>query len=483
LSPRKAHRVVVLEKAGENQWKVVEAEIGGKWAVILSARVFGKGEDSAAGSAPPSLRGLANGAQVVLVTNSDKALCRRLLLPKATAEQTRRMAALRLETELPYAVAESTWVCERRPDEGANGDGSTLVMAVPSVEIAETEKQLRAVGIRSAMVTLEAAAVAELAVSPSTPPGGSGTPASGKEDEVVAVAAVGERMTTLTILRSGKLRYARRIFIGASDVPPRKLANELDQCVHHYTLNEDEGRPARLLLVGERARDDGVAAALADRLGLAVEAARLPDEVHIASPGAVEGELLDRFPACLGAVLALHRSLRGHAAAAPALRRRQPRLVENAWFRTAAMIAVNLLLIAGLVAALFGVRKARIAAAERLIEEGLPLLKQTESMPNDVAILAFEERFPRPILDALLVLAETLPPGIKIETLSIDSRYQVTMAGIAPSVEDASEKAISALKDAAMFARPKFLGANKEKEGWKFRLACELKRVPRGRKP
>ena len=483
MSPEKVHRIVVLERAGENEWKAVVAEVGGDRITVLSARVLpgragGKGR-AARASAPSAINQVPDDAEVVLVSNSDKAVCRLLTLPNATAHETRRMVALRLETELPYPVAESTWVCERQPGRDISADGNVLVIAVPTAEIAEVEKELGAAGLRCGTVMLDACALAELTASTEEP------------EETLAVAAIGETMTTLAITHRGKLRYARRIFTGrvrpnsggVTADTAHKLASELDQCIHHYALHTHSGEPKRLILVGEEAGTEGLVTALAERLGMPVEAATLPENMHIASPEAVQGEPLGLFPTCVGALLAMHRRLRGEETAAPALRPRKPAFLETVRLKRGVLVAVNLLLLAALVVVLFGVRKAQIATARRIVKRGQPLLQDMDRLRSEVDILEYEQRLEQPIVDSLLSLAEVLPKGLKIATLTIDPRGRVTITGTSPSVEEASEKAISAMKDSKMFANPKFLGATKEKDKFKFRMTCELRKVPGGRIP
>ena len=125
--------VTVLKRAG-GRWKVVEAGMSSAGIVIRRARVLGnsgaplspsdrgpldraiRASEAAPADAIPSLN---NHGQVILLAGSDRSICRLMQLPQASEEDTRRMVALRLETELPYPVAESLWACERAA--GARG--------------------------------------------------------------------------------------------------------------------------------------------------------------------------------------------------------------------------------------------------------------------------------------------------------------------------------------------------------------------------
>ena len=463
MAVKKTSRVIVLEKAGPSDWKVVEAQTDGKGITLLSARVLDETRSSGIGK-------LANGAHIILVTNSDKALCRWLALPNATAEQVRRMVALRLETELPYPVGKSVWICEPQHRKTEGADSVTLVMAVPSEDLAAAESQLRSAGLRCDEVILDAAAIAEIVAADPT------------ADEAEAVAAVGEKMTILAIVHNGRLCYARRVHIGTGDGTVHELINELGQCFHHYALNNNTDKPARMLLVGQSARDEDFIATLSARLGMPVAPATISEDMQLASPDTSESELLQKFPACVGALLASHRMRNGRCAAAPALRRRKLPFFTSTRFKAAIIAAVNLLLVAGLIAVLFSVRKARIAAADSLIKEGQPLFAMSESLPGNVKVLEFENRLPRPILDTLLALADIMPKGLKIASISIDPNHKVTISGIAPSVEE-TEKAIAAMKKSERFMNPKSLASTLQKDGRTFGITCELKKTSARRNP
>lgn len=471
MSRRKARRILVLERIGEDKWKALEAEAEGDRLTVLSAQILARQEGVEAPTAALRLPHIPNNVEIVLVSNSDKAVCRLLSLPPATAEQTRRMVARRLETELPYPVDQSTWLFERGLEEETSPDGGVLVMATPAAEIEEAEEELRLAGRRCTRVELDAAALAELAAT------------TCKSEERVALAAVDEHRTTLVITHRGKLRYARRTCAGpagATGDSTEELANELDQCIHHYALRANAAEPARMILVGERARAVGLGDALAARLEMPVETATLPGNVQIADPAAVQGDLLERFAACLGALIAVYRRQRGGTTTAPALRRRKFAFYETIRSKQWVLVGANVVLFALLVASLFGVRIAQTSAATRMVRKGRPLLQDMVRLGSEAKILEYEDRLQRPTLDSLLALAEVLPKGLKVAALTIDVRGKVTISGVSSSVEDASEKAISAMKASKAFVNTRFLGATKEKSGFRFRITCDLRRIAGG---
>jgi hypothetical protein len=255
------------------------------------------------------------------------------------------------------------------------------------------------------------------------------------------------------------------------------VSEELDQCLHDYALQSDLEAPTRLVLVGERAATPDLAEALGKRLGIRVEPARLPQAVRVAPSAPEAGKLLSQFPVCAGALLVILRRRRGEPTAAPGLRQRLPSLRESVRFRRAAVVAATLAVIVGLAVALFAVRQAQIETATRVQRQSQPLLKEVERLRQEVAILEHEAPLERSVLDVLLALVEVMPQGLKIASITIDPAGKIAIAGNCPSVEEASEKAITALKGSVVFTNPKFLSAAKEREDFKFRITCELRKA------
>ncbi len=510
--------MIVLERAGD-RWKVLEAAVAAGGIVIRRARVLSNARPKPGEAADP-FPSLNNRAQVVLVAGSDRAVCRRIPAPAASDEDTRRMVALRLETELPYPVTESFWVCERL-NGSADGESPVLVLAIPRAEVADAEQALGFTGRHPWAVQLDAGALAELArASQKTP------------DETVAVCRIEERTTDLLIVRHGRLEYARRIFAGlpagpmaglpavlvaglpagrVEDSPTAassataaergsdageaadRLGDELDQCIHYYALDSHGGvEPARLIVTGEGAgADDRIAQALGRRLNLPAGRLALPPGIQViqetaggrgAAPDWLNVEmLLQQFPACLGALIAAQRAIRGEDTAAPALRRRKAPLFAALPRRRAALAGLGAALLCALIALSFLVRHARYEATSRAVRQGLPFLQDMDRLQNEVDVLEHEKSLARhPMLDTMLALAETLPKGIQISTLSISPTGKIALGGVCSTVEDASEKALGALKASKVFANPKFLGASKQAQAFKFRMTFELRNASAG---
>jgi hypothetical protein len=496
--------MAALERAGD-RWKAVEADVAAGGIVIRRARVLSPARPKQ-GEAGEPLPQLGNRVQVVLVAGSDRAICRRLQTPAASEEDTRRMVALRLETELPYPVAESFWVCERL-NGSANGESPVLVLAIPRAEVAEAEQALGFTGRNPWAVQLDAGALAELAgASQETP------------DVTVAVCRIEEHATDMVIVRHGRLEYARRIFAGlpaglvaglpfgpvasrpaggstatAEGDPTARLGDELDQCIHHYALDSLGGcEPARLIVTGEGAgADDGIAQALGRRLGLPAGRFAIPAGIQVIQ-GTADAQgaptdwlkaetLLAQFPACLGALIAAQRALRGEGTAAPALRRRKAPAFAALSRRRAALAGLSAALLCGLIAVSFLVRYARYDAASRAVRQGLPFLQDMDRLQNEVDALEHEKSLGRrPMLDTMLALAETLPKGMQIATLSVSAGGKIALGGTCGSAEDASEKAVAALKASKIFANPKFLGVSRQDQAYKFRMTFELRNAPGG---
>lgn len=472
MNPDRCRTVVVLKRDSGNRLKGVVADIGGDRITIVRAGVFGQSHDTSDGSGRWDLNPLPRHDELSLVLVSNRAVCRLFALPTATREQTRRMASLRLETELPYPVADSAWVCERQTGGAPNVGGNVLVIAAPTGDISPAEKNLRSVGVRCNSVTLDVAALAELATS------------SHYTEDTLAVAAVGEMTTVLAIVDRGKLRYARRIMAGSVDpnvgnaatAGVRRLAEELHQSIHHYALHDGSREPLRMILVGEGAGTEQVVTALSDRVGIPVDVAPFPENMSIEAASIAEDNLLMEFPACVGAVLAMHNTLRGNPTAAPVLRSQRAPLIKSVQINRTVLIGINLVLFAAVIATLFIVRTAHISVGRRIGRQGDPSLADMDRLKSEVGVLEYENALQRSILDSLLALSGVMPKGVKAETLTIDHKGKIAISGIAGSVEDASEKAISAMKASKVFMNPKFLGATKVKKGFKFRITCELRK-------
>ena len=461
---------MALEQVSEERWKCVMADIGGERLRVLRSGYFVSGSDRAYDAT--ALRGLqlSGAAEVTLVHASDKAVCRLYAMPLATAEQTRRMISMRLETDLPYPVPDSTWVCEREEARGTTAGESVLVIAAPTSEIVEAQAALIGADVRSNRVMLDAGALAELASF------------GYQAEETLAIVSVGELKTTLVISNRGKLRYARYIKTRSlqtdaeNDVAQgvRELADELDQSIHHYALLEGSHSPSRLLVLGEGSSSSSVVQGLGDRMGIPVEWASCPGSVEMVASDSSVDDLVATFPSCLGALIAMHRRIRGESTAAPALNEQKSSLVGNLRVKRAALVGANLLFGIVLISALFGIRKGLIASGKRIAKDGQSIVMNLDRLQSEVDVLQFERGRQQHFLDALLLLTELIPKGITIETLTIDKKGNLAISGIAPSVESASQETISAMKASTAFANPKFLGATKHDKKFKFRMSCEL---------
>ena len=466
VSRRPAVRpVLALQRVSQGKWESVRAEVGGERIVMSDVRELDLvgGKDRAGDRA--DLAKLANGAEVVLVSNSSRSVCRLLDVAEAPPDMTRRMVSLRLETELPYPVQESTWACERQSANGTQA-GPVLVAATAAADVAEAEDELRARGISCDVVELNTASLAELAV------------AGGSSNETLVVISLDSNGTTLCVAESGWLRYARSIPGNGAPSEDRldRTVSELHQSLHDCLMRTGQAAPTRVLLVGAESRGEDIAATLSARLGLPVVPCPPPDFLA-AGEGLVDcGRVCGESPACVGALVAAHKRARGERAVAPPLRVRG-RVLESVDLsgKRVALAAGALALLVVLIAALFGVRAAQLRGAERVRKESLPLLRQLDGLEAEVGVLQDEARRSQSVLDAIQALSEALPETVRLDKLSIDSKGTVLMSGQTKTVEEASEKAVAAMVASPSIFEAKFLGASKEKDGYKFQLSCRLR--------
>jgi len=462
VHPRRPNRVAVLERLGEREWKAIEAEVTPQEIKVLRTHL--PAADAIGTHEPWQPSQLAREMQIILVADSDRAVYRQLDVPPCPDEQMRRVTALQLETELPYPVAESIWVCERQRARGDGAAGCVLVIAAPGKGVKATEECLRASGQRCTGVEFHAAALAQWAV------------ACAPAGETVAAVNVGPRGATLAIARSGELSYARQIICSGSnsDSQTRHLVNELDQSIQGYVFHAGGVSPDRVVLFGEGGRSPDFAAALRTRLHVPVAPAFLPQTVTILPPDVPPESLVEGFPAGVGALIATQCRLRAEQATAPAWRLRKRLLDKRGARVTIALAAASLLLFVGFIATTFAVRSAKLRAAERVIDETLPRLRNLEKLEEEIKILEKEARRSRSTLDLFLALAEVMPKGMSITTLRLDPDGRLHVTGKTPSYETAVEKAITAMEASPMFTKPRFLGATKEKQGINFTITCQV---------
>ena len=464
--------VLVLEQAGRNAWKVIEAKLEATGITVLSARSF---EEGLAGSASEMLGNL-NNSTVTLVPDSGKSVCRLLEIPDASPDELKRMVALRLEVELPYPVADSVWMYEPR----TNSEGTisnVLVIATASSEIASAESELRKGGLRGAAMEFAAGGLAELAnVSGAS----NGTTAVAKVDDDVAILAIAHD-TALCYARHIRLRPPAKEDGAPADEWVTLLAQELRQSIYDYTLRTGNAAPDHLMVTGERMKDEGFVETLKARLEIPVIPIDCPGMFHLSDPESIEGDLLADYPVLVGVLISMRRRMLGQPTAAPLFRQRRRDFWAMDWGnRRFQLFGLNAVLLLLFIASLFGVQSLRLDSADRLIGESQPLLQSLELQREEVDILQYENRRRRSVLDVMMALSEALPQEITVETLAIDSRGKISISGKAKSVEIASDTAIAALRASTIFINAQFNGATREKEEFSFQMTCELRGGGRG---
>jgi len=461
---RKARRIVVWDKT-ETGWKVLEGEVGGAEPCVRNARII----DGELASEAVAQRDRHAKSEIVLIVRSGRCICRELQLPPALDEETRRMLALRLEAELPYALSDATWSYQRRQGTGEQAANGVLLVAVPTDDIALLEEELKTVGQKCGMVECHEAALAQVVAA--LVPG----------VETAAIAEIETGSAVLAVTRNGKLSYARRISRGTAEqeeplspeAEASHLANEIDQSLRHYAMSKGGCLPEKLLLVGEPDAVARIEGALGERDVAVVETLPAPEWLRFTGRADVR-EVFRQFTSCVGALVAMDRRLRHREAAAPPLRlaARGPRRPQA--YRRAGLVAVNVILAAALIASSFGVRQAKLRGATKAIAEARAFLQDVEVLQEEVAILKREKERSRSTLDIFLAVVEAVPKGVVVTDLNIDSKGNVTIVGRAPSIEVA-DRAVSALGASGTFAQPRLWRASREKEGLVFRITCVVR--------
>ena len=450
---------------------MVEGEIGGTAPLVRRARVF---QVEPGWQVHLRRSGFLRPHEAILVVSSRRSVCRELELPMASDEDMQRLLSLRLETELPYASSETAWTWQRQDSPGQSGTARVLFVAVPNADIAVAEQELQASGQPCHVLECREAALAQVAA------------VQAPDVETAVIVEIETEGSLLAVARDGKLSYARYLAGGAAepgsavsaDEDVSRLAGELDQTLHHYMFRTNAPAPDKLLMVGEPDKIARTSAAFEERTGLTVEIPRPPEWLRFAGTAAEREKIFRCFTPCIGALITAHHRLRGEQSAAPPLRMFRPRLREPALYRRVGLAAMNVLLVIALIAAGFGVRSARLRAANRGVREAQSLRQGVELLEEEVEILRTESERQRPALDLLLALAEALPEGVTISELTIDSRDNVTIRGKAPSAEVALQAA-NALSTSRKFANAELKetkkGEKKEEKGVMFRINCVVR--------
>jgi hypothetical protein len=446
---------------------VLEGEIGGDRPRLTGAHVL----PFESTSQSPLSGGISRLAgEGILVVRSRGAICREVDLPIASDDEIRTMLALRLETELPYSPSEATWVHHRGDDTEQQGTARVLFIAVPTADVVAQQQELEASGHSCHVVESWEAALAQVAAA--VAPG----------QQTAAIAEIETAGVMLVVAHNGKLTYARYISRGAAeprsptltDAEARRLASEMHQSLEHYVFSKGASAPKKVLLAGERDAIACVAEAFERISGLTAEAPEPPDWLRVPDGAGAPKELLGRFASCVGALLAAHRRMRGEEPVAPPLRLPRTRFAGAAAHKRLGLAAASLFLIIALVVVSFGVRSAKLRAANRALEKAQSALADIEALEEEVKILRAESQRQRPAIDLLLALAQTMPDGILVGDLSIGSDGNVTIVGKAPSFEVASTTA-EALSNSEQFADAKLQRASKENDDIMFRITCAVR--------
>lgn len=461
------HRVMAVELHAEGESRCVLAEIGGDRPVVLAARAFGAENIG-------ELPAFAHGASAVLLANSERSICRRLDVPNTARVTVQQMIALRLEAELPYPVADSLWVYDQGPAVCANGK-HVLVVAVPKADVEAARNTLHGLGAPCARVEYDASSLAELVDS------------NGPAELPRAVARIDGNRILLAITQEGAPRYVRRIRIGspasARSEWVARVASEINQSMHEYQMRTGGKPPVCVLVAGEACGDEHLLAGLSAALGIEVHSAGVPESLNTAHASS-SARLIEDYPACLGAVIALHRRARGERAMTPPLLCEAETSASSSLFerRVSLIVACGILCVM-LAASAFAIRSARIAAADEALAELKPLSGALAQVQEEIDILQYESRRQWPAIDLLEALATSLPAEITVDTLTLSSDGKVSIKGKTKSVAAASETAIAALESSGLFAKCTFLGATEDKDKFAFQIACELGKTPRKAQP
>jgi hypothetical protein len=452
----RGRRVTVWEPT-RGGWKLLEGEIGGPELAVITARPVPHRGVGLATGAPR-----ASAGECILIVDSARCVCRSLSVPAVSSQDIEKMVELRVETEVPYALADVVWAHQVQDLAPERGSVTVLLVAVPAADVAGSEGALRAAGHACGTLEARPAALAQAAalLAPDT-----GT---------VAVADVQGDSAALAVVDGGRLIYARSIDGARGQDNPEGAAGaarEIAQSLQHCCLVTGCDRPSAVLLTGRGRLSEPLARVLEEDSWEVRSRPGLPAEVRLGSGAVGADEVVEQYAACLGALASAHLRARGQRPAAPAVRTQAPAGRVRLRRPLVVLAAANVALLAMVVACAVGAKAVRLGALERGVASARSTMRQAEAEREEVAILEAERERRRSALDLLDAVVAALPEGVVIGEVAIGPRGSVLVTGRAGSVAAVSKAALS-LGASESFEEARLDRAAQGDSGLSFRISC-----------
>ena len=440
-------RVVVWQRCG-GCWLAVLGEAGGAAPLVL--RTASLPGALRLPELPDALR-WKKGSAGLLVVGSQDCRFRSVDLPPAPDGEVEAMLNLRLETELPWPPDARAWGWQSHSTK--TGIEAT-VLALPSQDVAALESELEAVAWPRESVEAREAGLGQLAAH-LVPAGTAAMVAADPEGIVVSVVS------------DGRMVYSRLLSAVPGERSSVHIALEVEQTLQHAAWQRGSGGPDAVFVAGDS--PDGSLQRELQNAGLPVRELAPGPGLQVAPKAGDPADVLWRYPACVGALIAEHERRRGNRAAAPLLRGARPKRRLRAPAGVARLAVLNAVMCVALIASAFAVRHVRLRVVNAALTRAEPALAELAPLEDEVRVLQEEAACRTSQLDLLLAVAQALPEGVGVSELRSDRKGHVSIRGTAQSVEVVS-KAVAALEADGRFSDTRFDRTEAAKQGKAFQI-------------
>lgn len=437
---RVAYRKTVLEDLREVERSdfadLVQAIAACTQGLGASASVPGSGSAPGSNAAPASSAGSQRFDAAGVVLDGRRVFVHHLPIPVTGQKQIEELLPFEIEAHVPVDIDELVFDYEIAPVQAGSANLDVLTVAARTEHVRERIELLRAaIGREPDCVgcgPLELSQLATLFPALAAP-------------GPLAIVDLGEDVTDVCVLESGRVAATRSISLGTSGFPnaAETLVAQLRQTFGSYALSTARD-VSRVYLVGSGASLDGVSEFFSDRLSLPFVS--LP-ESSLEAPAPAQLLLLPRFARALGSAQ--------HAARGRGINLRRGALAFQRGFgflkeRAPLFMGLGAAVLISFVFATWAETRAldreREALVARLEAETQAVFGTATSDPDEVDVLlqqATQQRSEDPMphfggLAAAVAVSEAVAPDIVHDVEELDfQKGKLTLRGIVSSTDEA----------------------------------------------
>jgi hypothetical protein len=333
-------------------------------------------------------------ARALCAINSRGVSLRRLSLPAGAKEEFHRRLLLQIENEFPLPPDELAWGCQQlggpQPSNGTIAKSELLVAAVKKEVVADYREILNACGLKP-VFTLAALARRNLCAQP---------------PDSFTMLDVGNGQSELTVFEKGVPANSRIIFWGSENIsnPADAKLEALAQAINGSLTG------TKLFISGNKI-SEGFTSQLAKSLGNGWQCERLESANNDNCSAAVSG--LKKFGGDPALIIRVEQTS-GAAASLASLDLKK-------WGTRVGALVAALLLLPYAEALLLKPHLAKKVAAFKAEAVRLTVIDR------ELDFLRYLKSSQPPYLDALYIFSKSAPPGTRFDSLSLNSRGEVSL--------------------------------------------------------